>query len=420
MAGIDKFADFPTLKVSQSDISGTWASFRDEFLLSCEMKEVNLGRHEFDNRAKKLALMMSVGEEGRTTLRSLGFNFPTDTFEEGWELLSSHYDREESIFVKTQKFVSVSQAAGEDARDYLLRVERLSRDVEFGRADQTRRRFSLVLAINGLRDTALQQHLMSRENMDWDLLRRILSSRAVAKEASEMLASTSMSSVKQEAVGAVGKYTAPRRNSKDRVSVRNNNSSDDEYYRRDRDNSRYYDRRSPNDYIYQRGELSSGGGRAPVRRDRSRSPRREQSYSPGSRGRQSPGGGSAYSTGNVGRYSPRREYSPAGNSGSWRRNARGGVRPGSPNGNSDSAGKGCHRCGKEGHYKNMCPEIECHRCLQRGHIARDCGEQRCQLCRGIGHHQDLCGNLISCRDRSPTPEREKKVRIVRAISSDSQ
>ena len=54
--------------------------------------------------------------------------------------------------LKHKSFFLVSQLAGEDNRDYLVRVELLSRNAGFDDADALRRRYCFVLAINGLRD----------------------------------------------------------------------------------------------------------------------------------------------------------------------------------------------------------------------------------------------------------------------------
>ena len=66
------------------------------------------------------------------------------SYEKAFALLDDHYGREENIFDKTDKFVSVSQLACEDDRDYLVRVERLSRDAGFDDANALRRRYCFV------------------------------------------------------------------------------------------------------------------------------------------------------------------------------------------------------------------------------------------------------------------------------------
>ena len=60
------------------------------------------------------------------------------SYEKVFALLDDRYGREENIFVKTEEFVLVSQLAGEDDSDYLVRVERLSRDTGFDDADALR------------------------------------------------------------------------------------------------------------------------------------------------------------------------------------------------------------------------------------------------------------------------------------------
>ena len=72
------------------------------------------------------------------------------SYEKAFALLDDDHGKEENIFVKTEKFVSVSQLAGEDDRDYLVRVERLSRDAGFDDADALRRHYCFVLSYQWL------------------------------------------------------------------------------------------------------------------------------------------------------------------------------------------------------------------------------------------------------------------------------
>ena len=110
-----------------------------------------------------MALLRAVEHEGRTFLLSVGFNMRQSSYKKAFALLDDHYSREENIFVKTVKLVSVSQLAGEGDRDYLVRVERLSCDAGFHDADALRRRYCFVLAINGLRDISLQMELVASQ-----------------------------------------------------------------------------------------------------------------------------------------------------------------------------------------------------------------------------------------------------------------
>ena len=80
--------------------------------------------NRFTGRMKLLALLKSVGQEGRQVLASVGFR-PTaadSTYTAALTLLEGHFNSEKSLFVKTQKFCAVRQAAEEEYRDYLVRV----------------------------------------------------------------------------------------------------------------------------------------------------------------------------------------------------------------------------------------------------------------------------------------------------------
>ena len=105
------------------------------------------------------------------------------SYEKAFALLDDHYGREENIFVKTEKFASVSPLAGEDNRDCLAREERLSRDAGFDEADALRRRYCFLLAINGLRNNKLRMELMAKSGLNWEELKRLLKVKSVATQA---------------------------------------------------------------------------------------------------------------------------------------------------------------------------------------------------------------------------------------------
>ena len=52
-------------------------------------------------------------------------------YQEALQILHHHYGHKESINVKAKNDLSVQQNAGEDDRNYLKRVEQLSRKLEF-------------------------------------------------------------------------------------------------------------------------------------------------------------------------------------------------------------------------------------------------------------------------------------------------
>ena len=125
--------------------------FSDEFSLALELRELEIDSRYINNpRIKTVALLRAVGHEGRTFLQSVGFNIRESSYEKAFALLDDHYGRKENIFGKTNKFVSVSQLAGEDDREYLVRVERLSRDAGFYDANSLRRHYCFVLSYQWL------------------------------------------------------------------------------------------------------------------------------------------------------------------------------------------------------------------------------------------------------------------------------
>lgn len=172
---------------------------------------------------------------------SSGSDITRGNFEDAFILLRDHYEPEENIFVRTQKFLSLIQAVEKDDRDYLLRVEQLSRDFGFGHNNQVKTRSTLVLVINGLRYSLMKKELMCKGNSDWETQKKILQSRSVAKGAAEVLFNNGSSSVKGE-VGETRKSYNPKSSTYRRgVSA----FSDDDYHRGG-DHSRAYDKRSLN------------------------------------------------------------------------------------------------------------------------------------------------------------------------------
>lgn len=201
---------FPTLKIAPDNVSGSWRKFLVEFELEVDFKTITCGTKKvviddeeqevpvFDERTKLITLLKAIGEEGRETLEAEGFSMSQRrfTYDQAMTALKRHYSREESLYVKTQRFVSVKQCAGEDQRDYLKRVERMSRELDFfnhatdaihKELQQARSQLSLVLAVNGLQDLSLRNELMAKHDLRWETLSDILRSRSNAKEASDRL-----------------------------------------------------------------------------------------------------------------------------------------------------------------------------------------------------------------------------------------
>ena len=201
----------PVLKIDQSDVSGSFNSWLDLFVIHQRMKRLELGVEvtktvdeksgkilsvdkidRFGPEAQLLSLLQCIGEDGRRTLKALGYNLETGdaTYEDLLTMLKTHYHREESMFVKAQKFMNAQQGAGEGDCDFLLRVEDLSRQQEIGsstRENAIRERFALCVAVKGLRNVKVRQELMAKPDLTWEKLKATLKARARAFEASAVL-----------------------------------------------------------------------------------------------------------------------------------------------------------------------------------------------------------------------------------------
>ena len=212
----DSASAFPQLIVDASNVSGSFNAWLDEFNISMEFKSIEMGTREvtvgsgstaerrivsnFSDRSRKLVLLKCIGQEGRNILTGEGYTdlstAAEPTYDRIIELLSEHYRDTESRYIKTQKFVTVTQGVGEDFPAYLRRVERLSRSIGmFEHTDpginehcqRIRRELSLVLAVNGLHDKALCRELIAKPDLTWKSLGDILRSRATAIDAVEKL-----------------------------------------------------------------------------------------------------------------------------------------------------------------------------------------------------------------------------------------
>jgi hypothetical protein len=311
------------LQVDSEDIAGSFRSWYEEFTIAVEMKERESGTWSvdesgrkvfistFEERDKTLALLRGIGPAGRKVLSSEGIDV-TDAglkYNDLLKVLRTYYARAESLNVRCRRFVTVSQTAGENHADYLMRVESLSRSIDFFKnsskksPNEIRAALATVLAVNGLRDRTLCRELIAREGLDWNELGRILRSQSTADESVEKLDASA--SLKKE-VHSVDSRT-------------------------DRSRRRSGDRR----------------GRSPARRDDGRNDaysKYRESYRDRSSSSDSEWRGKRYD---------KRSH----NSGHRR----------SP------SSERCYGCGDTGHSIRDCQRVECYRCHQRGHIASHCG-----------------------------------------------
>ena len=204
--------DFPKLEIDNSNVYASWRSWLTQFRLSIEMATMNMGTemvavegggqqavNVFRGRRKLVALISAIGDAGRTVLESVGFDMDQGTYEQALQALTNHYGQDETIFIKTVKVINAKQAAGESEIDYLLRVERVTRELGIIADDANRSRFAVGIAVNGLREQSLRTRLFERPNLTWDQLTDTLRTRNMAQRSEAVLESSKTTvNVKQE------------------------------------------------------------------------------------------------------------------------------------------------------------------------------------------------------------------------------
>ena len=367
-------AGFPELKIDPSDVFGSWDRFIRQFEVDARLREKACGtrrvgdqdRPVFDDELKCLALIKAVGDEGQRVIESKGHDVRVDelTYKEVSDILKAHYGREESVNVKTRNFVTARQLSGEDNRDYLRRVEQLSRNLRFFKSEnaaasaalqEARQSLAVVIAVNGLRDLAIRRELLAQPELSWERLCEVLMSRCTAEETEAKL---------EVKLGPA-------------VPVRTAQSVSE--VRFDDTRNRRYDRDS-------RPRHDSGG-----RRDSYTGAGGYQSSRYTDRGYERPGRNSDTGTD---RRSYRREES---------REKRSGYREGKDKqpSSSDRFGRRCYGCDQRGHIVQECPRVKCHECGNRGHIMRTCPYIKCYECGARGHMSKACPTIRRSQLSSP-------------------
>ena len=370
MAKSFSFNDFPTLQIDGEDMSGSFNKWLEVFDMVLEMQVIDLGNNEegesrVTDRMKLLGFFKSIGSEGREILAAKGLtlNAEGSSYNRARAALIAFYKKTESHYVKTARFTSVRQGAGEDPRDYLKRVESLSRDLGFLNMDPENIRMLLALsvAVNGLRDKNLCKELISKTDLTWDRLGEIIRGKLAVQESMEQLEGDLSSAgmtvrVKKEVASVESRKTIDTR-ALDVAECKSESKSS-------RNTAR--ERESTRDQSKVRGNW----------RERSRS------YSP-SKNRQTD------REHNRGRSQVRL---------SWRERSQ--SRSRSPS-KYRREGK-CFECGSRNHVARYCPEVRCYQCGERGHQSRDCMGS-------ANRRNDSCyrGNGRDSR-RSPSPNRSER------------
>ena len=200
------------LVTNQNGIACSWEQFKLEFSKTLQSKVYCAGKKKitvkdettgqsteeevdvFDNPAKCLALLVSLGKGGSAVLKSKGVDVHAAhahteyMYEELMTYLQNHLEREESIYLQIHNFTHASQVAGEDNRECLRGVKSLSRNLDFLKGSEViRETFLKSAVINGLRDNHLSRELMTKENLTFEKLNTILVNRSKVTECSTKL-----------------------------------------------------------------------------------------------------------------------------------------------------------------------------------------------------------------------------------------
>jgi len=332
MAAGLRLQDFPELKIDTDNVSGSWKNWLSEFELNVELVTLKLGTEKvsfkdstgndqikdenvFRGRIKLLALLHAIGKEGRD--------------------------------IKNMRFVTATQAAGENEGDYLLRIEKLSRTLNFGGDNNIRKEFSLAIAVNGLRESSLRRQLMQRNDLDWEGLTNTLRARNLARE-SEIILQGSKSSrvqVKHEVAAIKSKLAGNSQLSSDSHDEEKVCRISSSRYRR----NRHYDRPRERSSSRERYESS----RRKDNRDSESRYRSSRDYDRSSR----------ESSGDL--------FQPE-----WRRSDRYHFRNKSSRSSRDypspKKGEECFKCNSRSHQVRNCPYIRCYNCNEKGHTVQGC------------------------------------------------
>ena len=68
-SSVGSFGAFPELGIDQEEVSGSWRTFSQDFVLAIELKELEFDpRYTINSRSKTVALLRAVRQEGRDFL----------------------------------------------------------------------------------------------------------------------------------------------------------------------------------------------------------------------------------------------------------------------------------------------------------------------------------------------------------------
>ena len=137
-----EMSGFPVLQIDPSNVYGSWKKFLKKFTVAMKFEVTSKGKktvtvgtdtqevNAFTDKMKVFALLKAIGDDGLEVLEGLGIDVLDEealNYDDILKSLKSHYEREESLNVKLRNLSTACQQTGEDSRDFLRRVEFLSR-----------------------------------------------------------------------------------------------------------------------------------------------------------------------------------------------------------------------------------------------------------------------------------------------------
>ena len=413
MAVYNVFNQLPRLVIDAENVTGSFRSWFKKYELASRLAEINMGTEKnsndeivpkFRGETKLLALLNSIGSDGIDVLESQGFDLNSNTegdYKTAIELLKNYYDKKESEHVAWVKAATLSQNCGESELEFLLRVEKRSRNLGFipeANIEQLRQRFATSMALVGLRDESVRKKLMMDEKLDWKSLNDTLKARSIAINSSQILTEARSGSLQASSNSA----TINKISSSSSFSKNGRYSDEKGYDSRDfnGDSRSRYRSKSPGrtDSSSRRRSMSNNrydNNSRDLSRDRNRNSSRDR-YQNDSRGRDRYRSNSrdVFRNNSRDRFrnDSRDRFSRAGSRERYRNNSPGNHRTSSSYMDSshhrspdyrDSQGRRgggyndkCYVCHRPGHIALDCPDIKCYACGKRGHTANNCDQNR--------------------------------------------
>ena len=170
------FREFPRLVIDSKDAANSCMYWLSGFNLCVEFTTMQIDKAEggqvnCSSRIKLLAQLSAIDKGGHEALQSVGFSLEShdSTYEQAIEHLNIIDAGEETVYFRSIKFVTCSKAYNENERDDVLRVDKLSRNLNLG-GDVNRKDFAFAIDLNELRESMLRRQLVWERDLDWGWL----------------------------------------------------------------------------------------------------------------------------------------------------------------------------------------------------------------------------------------------------------